>query len=84
MDKDKTKYTVIRRELEPINMTIELHCDQHPQAVELALAGLHLAIESLDEELETCSEESSRHLWVKRLQDSVVHCKREVETLGRA
>ena len=84
MDKDKTKYTVIRRELEPKNMTIELHCDQHPQPVDIALAGLHLAIESLEEELKQCpNKESRRHYVVNDFRNRVAQCKREVEEAFR-
>ena len=84
MSKDKMKYTVIRRELEPMNVTIKLQCDKSPLALDVAVAGLHLAIESLKDEQEMCSDRSSRHSWLKELQDRVAQCKSQVEAFKRA
>ena len=84
MSKDKMKYTVIRRELEPMNVTIKLQCDKSPLALDVAVAGLHLAIESLKDELEMCPKEGRRPTMIEHLQEAVAQCKRDVERLGRA
>ena len=83
MDKDKTKYTIIRRGLEPLNVTIELHSDQHPLAVDVAMAALQLAIESLEENMNLWGEANARHQTFKRVRDCVAQCKHDVGIIGR-
>ena len=83
MSKDKTKYTVIRRGLDPLNVTIELHSEEPICAVERVLSGLQLASESLQEELKLCGKHRERREVVQHLLGKLNQFKMEVRRLRK-